>query len=270
MKRLALAALALVALTAPLAAAQSKTATETAPAIDPKARAALTRAGEFLRAQPRLSFSAEIAYEVVQDDGSVLQFGESRRYTLRRPDRLRIDSDRWAAGPRVTYFDGARLTVSSPAQNAYAFVKLKQHRDVDEAIQILRDRLGFPVPLGELLVSHPAKSLDDAYDAGFYVGEEQLDGVASEHVAVRNEDNEIEVWVAKADPPLLQRVHIRYITLEGEPRFTARLSGWSFTPDVADSVFAFEPPPGAERVRFALGGAGAPPPEQAKPEEKKP
>jgi hypothetical protein len=25
---------------------------------------------------------------------------------------------------------------------------------------------------------------------------------------------------------------------------------WNFNPDVSDSVFAFTPPPGAERVRF--------------------
>jgi len=261
MKLVSLAALALLAFTVGPAAAQDLPAQ---PGIDPKVSAVFARAGDYLRGQSKLAFTADIAFEVAQDDGSLLQFGERRRYTLRRPDRLRIESSRWAEGLRISYFDGAKLSVWSPGNNAYALVKLKQHRDVDQAIEILRDRLGIPMPLSELLMSHPVKSLDDVYDEGFYVGEEQVEGVACEHVAVSNEDNEIEVWVAKADPPLVQRVHIRYVTLEGAPRFTARLSDWSFTPDVADSVFAFDPPAGAERVRFALGNSGAPPtPEKA-------
>jgi hypothetical protein len=148
------------------------------------------------------------------------------------------------------------MTVSSPSQKAYAFVKLKQPRTIDEAIEIMRDRLGMPVPLGELLVSKPVEGLDDVYDAAFLVGEERLAGVDCDHLALRNEDNEIEVWIAKSDPPLMQRVHITYQTLEGQPRFSARLFGWTLSPDSGDALFAFEPPPNAERVRFALGGAG--------------
>lgn len=265
MKRFSLAALALLAVTARPVPAQDLPSES---GIDPRVRAVFARAGDSLHAQPRLAFTADIAFEVAQDDGSLLQFGERRRYTLRRPDRLRVESSRWAEGLRISYFDGDKLSVWSAGDNAYALVKLKQHRDVDQAIEILRDRLGIPMPLSELLMSHPLKSLDDVYDEGFYVGEEQLEGVACEHVAVANEDNEIEVWVTKADPPLVQRVHIRYVTLEGAPRFTARLSDWSFTPDVADAVFAFVPPAGAERVRFALGNSGAPPTPEKTPAKK--
>jgi hypothetical protein len=241
-----------------LALAPPLRAQETAPdsEVDPAARAAVKRAADFLGRQPRFAFSADIAYEVLQDDGETLEFGELRRYLLRRPDKLRIDSQRRVGGARVVYFDGAKLTVSSPDQNAYAFVKLRQHRDVDDAVKIFRDRLGMPVPLGELLVSEPGSEFDSLYDSAFVVGQEQLEGVACDHVALRNEDNEIEVWIAKSDPPLMQRVHITYQTLEGQPRFSARLFGWTLSPDSGDALFAFEPPPNAERVRFALGGAG--------------
>jgi hypothetical protein len=126
-----------------------------------------------------------------------------------------------------------------------------------------------PVPLGELLVSKPVEGLDDVYDAAFLAGEERLDGIDCDHLALRNEDNEIEVWIARTEPPWVQRVHITYLTLDGQPRFSARLFDWSLSPDTADAVFAFEPPPDAERVRFALGGSGTPP-APAPAQEKKP
>ena len=65
--------------------------------VDPDAREVLKRAADFLRAQQRFAFSADVSYEVLQDDGDMLQFGELRRYVLRRPDRLRVDSDRRGA-----------------------------------------------------------------------------------------------------------------------------------------------------------------------------
>jgi hypothetical protein len=253
----------LLGLAPPLRAQEAEAHTE----IEPEARASLQRAVDFLRAQQRFAFSADITYEVLQDDGAVLEFGELRRYTLRRPDRLRVEAERRSGGPRVTYFDGTRMTVSSPNQKAYAFVKLKQPRTIDEAIEIMRDRLGMPVPLGELLVSNPVEGLDDVFDAAFLVGEERLAGVDCDHLALRNEDNEIEVWIARSDPAYVQRVHITYVSLEGQPRFSARLFDWSLSPDTSDAVFTFVPPPDAERVRFALGGSGTP---ATAPEEKKP
>jgi hypothetical protein len=236
--------------------------------VDPAATAAVDRVSEFLRKQPRFSFSADIAYEVRQEDGSTLEFGDSRKYTVRRPDRLRIDADRRADGERDTFFDGDRITVWSPAQKAYAFVKLKQHRSLDEAIHIIRDRLGIPMPLGELLADDPGHGLEGTFESGFLVGEEVLDGVTTEHVALRNEDTDVELWVAKGDTPFVMRVHIAYHSLPAQPRFTARLFGWSLTPDTPDALFQFAPPADAERVRFAFGGSGTPPPPEPAKEKK--
>jgi hypothetical protein len=232
--------------------------------VDPAARDVLKRAADFLRAQKRFSFDADVAFEVFQEDGSVLEFGETREYLLRRPDKLRVASQRRALGARVIYFDGERITVSSPDQKAYAFVKLKQHQDIDGALRLVRDRLGLPMPLSELLTSDVGKGLEGSFDEGFIVGDEVLDGVPVTHVALRNEHTDIELWVKRAEQPWIQRVHIAYTSLPGEPRFTARLSDWSLTPDVADKLFVFDPPPDAERVRFAFGGSGTPPPEEKK------
>jgi hypothetical protein len=248
----------------------STSVSESQQQVDPAAREVLKRAADFLRAQPRFAFSAEIAYEVLQDDGGLLEFGELRRYIVRRPDKVRIDAVRRAGGARNTYFDGERITVTTPDQNAYAFVKLKQHRSIDDALHLIRDRLGNPMPLGELLASDVGKGLEGTFDTGFLVGDEKLDGHDVQHAALGNEHNDIELWVRKGPQPFVVRVHIAYHTLPGEPRFSARLFDWTLSPDVADSVFRFDPPPSFERVRFAFGGSGTPPAEEQRAEEKKP
>jgi hypothetical protein len=41
----------------------------------------------FLAKAPRLSVTADCSYDVVQDSGQKIEFGEVRAITLRRPDR---------------------------------------------------------------------------------------------------------------------------------------------------------------------------------------
>ena len=60
--------------------------------VEPDAVAVATQAGEFLREQDRFAFTAVTAYEVVQEDGARLEFGGTRRYLVRRPDRVRVES----------------------------------------------------------------------------------------------------------------------------------------------------------------------------------
>jgi hypothetical protein len=59
------------------------------------------------------------------------------------------------------------------------------------------------------------------------------------------------VWVAQGDKPLLQRLIITYKREEGEPQRWAQFRDWNLSPDVPDSVFAFTPPEGAEKIPFA-------------------
>ena len=52
----------------------------------------LKRSADFLAAQKSFSFQTDIAFDVVQANGQVLEFGGTRDYLMRRPDRLRIES----------------------------------------------------------------------------------------------------------------------------------------------------------------------------------
>jgi hypothetical protein len=38
--------------------------------------------------------------------------------------------------------------------------------------------------------------------------------------------------------------------LPASPQWTAFLSDWNFSPQLNDNLFAFTPPPGAEKIKF--------------------
>ncbi len=233
--------------------------------IDDDAVALLERLGAFLAAQPRFSFEAELAYEVVQADGQKLEFGSFRRYTVRRPEHLRIDERRRSGGARELYFDGDLLTVWIPDEKAYARAKLTKRRDLDETIDLVRGALDLQVPLGDLLRSAPLARIKETMITAYVVGRENLGGVACDHVAWRSDEIDAEVWIAVGERPLPQRLVIQYRVLDGQPRFSAQFASWSLEPDVAEATFRFAPPNDAERVRFSVRGRDVQPTEANEP-----
>ena len=265
------AGLAVLALQAGIAnaadPAAAKPATAVAPAaeIDADALALLKKFGGFLAAQPRFGFELDLSYEVLQEDGQRLEFGSFRRYTIRRPDHLRIDEVRRSDGVREMYLDGKQLTVWIPADNAYALAKFSQHRDLDATLDLVRDALNIVVPLGDLLRSDPMARIEENMASAYVVGREDLAGVPCDHVAWRSDEVDAEAWIAAGDQPLIQRVVLQYRQLDGQPRFSAQFRSWTLAPDVADSRFEFAPPEGAERLPLSVRGRDVQPKEKSTP-----
>jgi hypothetical protein len=262
-------ALALTALPAGLARAQEPAAPAEAPPaemvdpVDPEAVAIATRAGDFLREAKRFSFSADSGYEVVQEDGSKLEFGSARRYLVQRPDRVRVETEPREGGRRVTLFDGKSFIQADLTENAYARADLKQSRDIDFMIDLVRERLDMPLPLAELLRNNPRQAIEDSLEAAYVVGTQRLRGVDCDHVALRNPDADLQLWIARGEQPLLRRVVITYRNLDGQPSFWADLDDWSLAPEIDAASFRWAPPEGAERIRFEVRAA----PEPASSEE---
>jgi hypothetical protein len=256
---------AAVALALTLAAAAGGEEAAPPPAerdVDAEALASVDRAGDFLRAAQRFAFSADSGYEVVQADGSKLEFGASRRYLVQRPDRVRVETEPRDGARRLTLFDGKTFVQLDLGENVYARADLEKPRDLDFVVDLVRDRLDAPLPLGELLRNNPRAAMEDSLEYAALVGVERLRGVECDHVALRNPDAEAQLWIARGAQPLLRRVVITYRSLDGAPSFWADLDDWSLSPEIDDTTFRFVPPAGAERVRFDVRAAPPPPPSE--------
>ena len=230
---------------------------EAAPAaeseVDPDAVAVATHAGDFLRDSQRFSFTATFGYEVVQSDGEKLEFGGVKRYTVQRPNRVRIESEeRDHEAGRLTVFDGKTLTIAAPGEKVYAQAAVAKPHDIDQMIDLVRDRLDMPMPLAELLRGNPRTALEDSLTSAYLVGEEKLRGVACDHLAFRNPERDFQLWIAEGAEPVILRIVITYRGIDGQPSFWADLSDWSFAPKLSDAAFTYVPSEGMERIRFAV------------------
>jgi hypothetical protein len=214
-----------------------------------EASAILTRMAEFLGGAHGFSVTVRAGYDAVQRSGQKIEFGETRKVTLSRPDRLRVEGERSDGSKMLTVFTGKEIMLIDAASNVYATAP--QPGDVDQTIVYFVRDLGMRLPLAVLLVSQLPAELKDRVRSVDYVEKTSILGSTTHHLAARTDTVDFQIWVADGDKPLPQRVVITYRMAKGEPQFWAEFSDWNLAPAIADSTFLAEPPSGAQKVAFA-------------------
>jgi hypothetical protein len=214
-----------------------------------QARAVLQRAAELLSQAQRFSVTVDIGFDVVQDSGQKIEFGETRQIVLRRPNHLRVDATKRDGAQNGFVFDGKNLTVFHPQENVYATVA--RPGSVDEAVAYFVHDLDMRLPLAELLNSRLAQSLPAQVRVAAYVEASSIAGVPCDHLALRGDEADMQVWIAQGQPPLPRRVVITYRHADGRPQFWAQFSDWNLAPAAPDALFTYTPPQGAAQIAFS-------------------
>lgn len=221
--------------------------------IAPEAKAILERMAGHIQKAGSIQVTADLAWDSVQIDGQKLEFGETRKISLRRPDRLRVETERRSGARRGMVFDGKEIAVFDYDEKAYASVP--KTGTVDEVVDYARGDLGVRMPLAELFASDFVETLLGDLREADVIGVDRIGGAAYDHVAFRTEAVDGQVWVAQGAAPLVRRVVLTYRTELGQPQFRADLRDWNLTASLPDSTFQIAAPAGAERVPLAAPAA---------------
>jgi hypothetical protein len=228
------------------AAAQESSAAQ--PAMEAQAKMMLTRMADFLSKAQSFSTTVDVGFDVVQDSGQKIEFGETRKITIRRPDHVRIETTKRDGSVGGFFFDGKEIAVFNVQDKVYATVP--KPGTLDAAFDYFTNDLDMRLPLAELLSSDFPKLLQERVREVDYVEQEAIAGVPCDHLALRGDRVDMQMWIAKGEQPLPHRLIITYTLAEGQPQFWAQFSQWNLAPEVPDSLFAFTPAAGAVKIAF--------------------
>jgi len=221
---------------------------------DPKqeadpAMAIVNRMAEYLSQARGFSVTADMGFDAVQESGQKIEFGETRKIVLERPDRLRVDAIKRSGEKSQLSFDGKSLSLYYEKPNVYS--SEPKAGTVDEILKYFTEDLELRLPLAEMLSSQLPVFLAGKVREADFVEESSINGVACDHVALRGEDADMQVWVAKGPKPLPQRIVIAYKDQEGEPQFWAQFSNWKLATKASKAFFAFKPSRDAKKIAFS-------------------
>ncbi|MBN1142028.1 MAG: DUF2092 domain-containing protein [Deltaproteobacteria bacterium] len=215
---------------------------------DPEARAILLKMADCIAKAPGFSVTIRSGYDAIQEDGQRIEFGERRKILLQRPDRVRVEVERSDGERGLILFDGKELTAFKAEGNVYA--RVEKPGTVDDAVVYLVRDLQMTLPLARMLRKDFPQNLDQLITSLSYVEKNALFDVATDHLAARSADVDMQVWIANGQQPLPRRIILTYRNEPGHPQFRADLSDWNLSPKIAAGSFSFTPPLGAERIPF--------------------
>lgn len=227
-------------------AAQAATAQGVA---EPKeAKDILLRMAKFLSQAPRFSVNVQGSYDVLQESGQKIEFGEKRKITVSRPDYLRVEAEHSNGEKQLLLYDGKDITVFSPSENVYA--QAPKPGGVDEAVAYFLKDLHMRLPFAMVLRTQFPEEAQRRTQSVDYVEETEIDGTPVHHLAGRTETVDYQVWIAAGAQPLMLKAVLTYKYAEGQPQFRAQFTDWNLSPEIQDSQFAFVPPEGARKIAF--------------------
>lgn len=214
---------------------------------DPEAKEILMKMTEFMSKAPAFSMTLRSGYDAIQEDGQYIEFGEQRHILLQRPDQLRVETERSDGEQGLVLFDGKGITAFNADDNVFAQVEKAGTVD-DTLVYLVRD-LQFTFPLARMLHSGFAQQMKEKkITAISYVEENFLFDVVTDHLAIRTEDIDMQLWIAQGDKPLPRRVILTYKNAPGQPQFRGDFTEWTLAPKISADSFTFTPPAGAEKV----------------------
>lgn len=213
---------------------------------DQEFRARLLDMAGLIGGAQALSVTIRSGYDAIQADGQRIEFGEKRRITLKRPDGMRVEAERSDGDQGLILFDGKLLTAFKTDDNVYA--QMDRNATVDEMLVYMVRDLRLTLPLARMFHSGFRESLEKMVTSVSFVEENFFFDVPTDHLAVRSENVDLQIWIAQGDRPLPRRAVITYKNEPGQPQFWAELSDWDLSPAVTDASFSFTPPAGAEKI----------------------
>lgn len=225
-----------------------------AASVEPKqgeeqAMAIVNRMAEFLANAKSFSVTADIGFDAVQSSGQKIEFGETRKMVLERPNHLRVDETKRDGAQNRLIFDGKSVSYYHARENVYAIDP--RAGTVDDMIEYFVNGLDMRLPLAEMMSTQLPRLLSEKIREAAFVEESSIAGIACYHLALRGDKVDLQVWVAKGSRPLPQRLVITYKQLDGRPQFWAQFIDWNLAPKITESLFAFTPPSGAVKIAFS-------------------
>jgi len=214
-------------------------------ADEAQAKSLLKAMSDYLAAQKAISFNYDTNLEIVSTQQQKVGLASSGTLLLNRPDKLHATRTGGFANIEMV-FDGKTLTLLGKNSNQYAQVEAPG--TIDQLVDVLRDKYHRPVPAADLLMSDPYKELmplvTDVKDLGSGV----IHGTECDHLALRTEEVDWQIWIAQGPHPYPCRYVITSKKVTGWPQYTLDITAWKAGTEVASDGFKLEVPSGAKKL----------------------
>jgi hypothetical protein len=212
---------------------------------DGDAMAILKAMSDYVGTQQTIELTFDSDIEVITPELEKIQFTNSGKALLKRPDKLHAHRVGGYADVEMVY-DGKRLGIDGKSINGYA--QLDAEGTIDDLIEMLRMGHGVALPGADLLLANSYEKLAAGVQEAKHIGRGVIGWRECEHLAFRNFDTDWQLWVETGDTPAPCKMVVTSKTINNAPQYSVTITGWKTGIDIPDDAFTFTPPAGAEKL----------------------
>lgn len=216
-------------------------------ADDAQAREIFKSMTEYVAAQKEFSFDYDTSLDIITTDARKLTIASSGHATVDRPGNIHATRTGGFASVALNY-DGKTVTVFNETEKLYAQAPLDG--TIDSLIVALREKFGHPLPAADLLMSDIATTFPPMVSDIMDLGAGVIMGQQCDHLAMRTEAADFQIWIAQGAEPYPCRYIITDKSVEGWPDYTVDIHGWKTGAAAADAA-PFHLPEGATKVEVS-------------------
>jgi len=216
-----------------------------ASAVDPKQ--VVRQMCDYLKSLKEFSFKGEVTDDHTYSAGNKLQFAFGIEGYVKRPDKIRLNAKGDLQNKEI-FYDGKAISIYDTVKKVYATAAMPP--TVDEALAKVNSDYGVRLIVADLAKTNLFEEITKGVQDEVYVGEGTVFGVNCRHVAFDKGKTVVQLWVEASDKPVLRKAVLTYKDVEFSPQWTLYLTEWNISPQLADNLFAFTPPQGAEKIDF--------------------
>jgi len=180
---------------------------------------------------------------IVEEDGA--EHSTEHDVYMRGPNKMYIHST-GSRGNRSYWYDGENLSYYSFDKNAYATIEAPD--DIMQTIDYVSNNYGVEFPAADFFYPDFTDDILDEFDYVLFVGDEQVDGIESTSVFLRNDTKAAQIWIDKASHLPLKLVIES--TTDTTKYYEATFSNFRSNPDLPDLLFDFRPPINSESTEL--------------------
>lgn len=213
--------------------------------VEPKADEILKKMSDCLASAKAFRFESHDMIDEVLDSGQKIQFANTRRITVQRPNRIAGESFGDLDNELVWYKDRT-LTILEKNEKVYGVMEVPD--TIEAMLDDVIERFGITIPLADLFVRNPYKSIRGNIRIGGYLGLHHVGETKCHHLAFRQDVLDWQVWIDAGEKPLPRKLVITYREVPGQPQYIAFLDKWDLSPQIEADLFEFTPAPDLKKI----------------------
>ena len=209
----------------------------------------LTGSTQFIEALPAFSASGSAGGELYVKNDQLVEYGTSFKLTFVRPEKLYLQMNSWDGIETPLIFDGQTITAAIYAEGQHTYDTTPQPGDVNDSLDFMTKYTGAPREMAYFLTKQLTRSLSTV-QTGLSLGKSTIDGTVCDHLALRTENRDGQIWITRGEEPTPRRILITHRNKPAQPRFWIQFDEWDSSPELSESIFSYIPPEGAKQVDY--------------------